>query len=222
MATQKRTHSPYYYGTQEDLTKKINTGFKLIKGCPWVNKDTTKDAWLLHPDTCTILHVKGIKGYGAHKGEFYWTEHTYDGYENKWFNNCGYLMCNVGGKTVLLHRIMAETFVPNDDPENKTYVQHIVATGHKKRMNMASNLRWVTKEEKNARISKAKKRNFGRYYHTTSTFNTADGRKIKMSWEDYLAYVEETRGKTAANILRTKHEKKLPQTRYGNLDRTEK
>ena len=61
-------------------------------------------------------------------------------------NNDGYvhLNLNVDGKqkTVKKHRIVAQTFVPNDDPINKTEVDHL---NHDRTDNHISNLRWTTR-----------------------------------------------------------------------------
>ena len=48
-----------------------------------------------------------------------------------------------------LHRIMAKTYVPNDDPETKTCVDHIDGNKHN---NIPSNLEWVSRSENHKRM----------------------------------------------------------------------
>jgi hypothetical protein len=48
-----------------------------------------------------------------------------------------------------LHRIMAKAFIPNDDPEHKTDVDHRDGNKHN---NQISNLEWVTKSENQKRM----------------------------------------------------------------------
>ena len=206
--------SPYYYGTQEELAAKIKTGFKLIKGCPWINQDPTRDAWLIHKDNCNILHVKGIKKHGKGKGLFYWTERIDKIYDNKNYNAGGYKLVSVGGKTVLLHRIMAMTWVPNPDPEHLTEVQHISTRGHFKRNNSADNLKWATRKDNMQKYFKSdayhkEHKNYGKYFEKTQTYHTPDGQKIKMTFEEYLQFVKDNRGQVAYNRILKTHNKRM-------------
>ena len=58
----------------------------------------------------------------------------------------GYYRCTVDGIRDYVHRFVAKAFCENDDPTNKTFVDHI--DGNKKN-NVATNLRWVTPHENN-------------------------------------------------------------------------
>ena len=62
-------------------------------------------------------------------------------------NPSGYFVVSMSGRgseRVLLHRLVATLFVPNDDPENKFYVNH---KDGDKGNNSAENLEWVTFQE---------------------------------------------------------------------------
>ncbi|KAK8847303.1 hypothetical protein M9Y10_019890, partial [Tritrichomonas musculus] len=56
----------------------------------------------------------------------------------------GYIRVNLNGKTVYKHRLIAEQFIPNDDPEHKTQVDHI---NHDRSDYHIKNLRWVTSSQ---------------------------------------------------------------------------
>lgn len=65
-------------------------------------------------------------------------------------NNAGYLRVTIEGKKHLVHRLVAETFISND--ENKPCVNHINTN---KLENYVNNLEWVThKENANNYLSK--------------------------------------------------------------------
>ncbi|KAK8882929.1 hypothetical protein M9Y10_045575 [Tritrichomonas musculus] len=69
-----------------------------------------------------------------------------DQYElSEWKSN-GYIQVSLNGKTYRKHRLIAEQFIPNDDPEHKTQVDHI---NHDRTDYHIDNLRWVTHSENN-------------------------------------------------------------------------
>lgn len=61
-------------------------------------------------------------------------------------DNNGYLRVNLGLNKIdrLVHRLVAEAFIPNDDPEHKTQCNHI---NEDKLDNRACNLNWMTPKE---------------------------------------------------------------------------
>ena len=58
--------------------------------------------------------------------------------------NKGYLSISIDRKQYLVHRLVAETFIPN--PDNKPTVDHIDRDPHS---NAVANLRWATYSEQN-------------------------------------------------------------------------
>ena len=57
-------------------------------------------------------------------------------------NISGYMVVHIGGKSRLLHRLVAQAFIPN--PESKPEVNHI---DEDKENNRVDNLEWVTRYE---------------------------------------------------------------------------
>ncbi|KAK8884221.1 hypothetical protein M9Y10_043327 [Tritrichomonas musculus] len=62
------------------------------------------------------------------------------------YNKDGYKIVTLNGKSYLKHRLIAEQFISNDDPEHKTQVDHI---NHDRTDYHLSNLRWVTPKQNN-------------------------------------------------------------------------
>lgn len=60
----------------------------------------------------------------------------------------GYLQVSLNGKNYLVHRLVADAFIPN--PENKPQVDHINGD---KTNNRVENLRWTTSHENNSNPS---------------------------------------------------------------------
>lgn len=65
-------------------------------------------------------------------------------------HHTGYRRVCIKGKLYLVHRLVAETFIPN--PDNKLFVDHI--KHDEKSNNDESNLRWVTALENNYNTSR--------------------------------------------------------------------
>lgn len=66
-------------------------------------------------------------------------------------NSNGYKVVTLNKKKCYVHRIVAEQWIKNDDPENKTVVDHI---NHIRTDNRISNLRWCSVSENNKNRSK--------------------------------------------------------------------
>ena len=59
----------------------------------------------------------------------------------EWDNGNGYIRVKLNGRNYLKHRLVAEQFLPNNDSEHKTQVDHI---NHDESDYHLSNLRWVS------------------------------------------------------------------------------
>lgn len=83
----------------------------------------------------------------------------------------GYLQVNLKGKILLVHRLVAESFIPN--PDNKPCVDHINTIRDDNRV---ENLRWVTpKENMNNELTKDKfKGENNHFYGKRHTEETKD------------------------------------------------
>lgn len=104
---------------------------------------------------CITKQIEGFPGYWVNSDGRVWSERS-----NKWLvpwlNNKGYLIVGlwVNGRVFrkTVHRLVAEAFMPNDDPEHKDTVDHIDGD---KTNNRADNLQWLSHTE-NVRKSNCK------------------------------------------------------------------
>ena len=69
------------------------------------------------------------------------------------FNKGGYIQVHLNYKTYRKHILIAKQFIPNDDPEHKTQVDHI---NHDRSDYHLSNLRWVSQSQNNENRSSHK------------------------------------------------------------------
>lgn len=69
-----------------------------------------------------------------------------DHYEITEYHNSRYIRVSLNGDYYSKHRLIALQFIPNDDPENKTEVDHFNKNALD---NHIENLRWVTKSKNN-------------------------------------------------------------------------
>jgi len=56
----------------------------------------------------------------------------------------GYVMCSLNGKRYFKHRIVAQQWLENDEPELKVQIDHV---NHNRADNRLTNLRWVSASE---------------------------------------------------------------------------
>ena len=72
----------------------------------------------------------------------------------------GYTCVKLNNKNHKLHRIIATTFIPNDDPLNKTEVNHI---DENKANNCVDNLEWCTSKENSNHGTRTERSAAGKY-----------------------------------------------------------
>lgn len=117
----------------------------------------------------------------------------------------GYCLIGAEGKLHTIHSLIAEAFL---GPRPEGYdIDHIDGD---KSNNHPSNLEYVTHKENMRRYYKTnphKKLNCdrGKYFMKTQTYTAPTGEKVKMPFDKYLLFLEQTYGKSYANRIRRNH-----------------
>lgn len=124
--------------------------------------------------------------------------HSFKGKILKQTFTSGYLgvLLSVDGKTkdALVHRLVAQTFVPN--PENKPQVDHIDGD---RTNNNASNLRWVTCKENHANALESGK-HVSRQLYKKRSVRDVDTGQVFSSMLEAESYFNIPRGRISAAI----------------------
>lgn len=123
-------------------------------------------------------------------------------------NNAGYYIMNVEGKTRTVHSLVAEAFL---GPRPYGYdIDHVNGT---KTDNRAENLRYVTHQDnmKNFYENHTRKNPVctrGKYISKTQSFIAPTGERVRMPFDKYLLFLEQTYGKAYANKIKRNHSKR--------------
>ena len=92
--------------------------------------------------------------------------------------NNGYIQCKLNQHAFLKHRIIALQFIENDDPDNKTEVDHI---NHNRTDNRIENLRWVSHSDNNSNRSRSTRRGIEYEYFDEIPFENDEDEIIEVN-----------------------------------------
>jgi hypothetical protein len=116
-----------------------NSNHHTSNGYVWIYSkcyDKEGEIWIKYPKSRTMV---------SNYGRFKTSKITFG------CNHCGYKKIRISGKTIFAHIAVATLFIKNDDPINKSMVNHIDAN---KLNNKVENLEWVTPSENSRHASK--------------------------------------------------------------------
>ena len=123
---------------------------------------------------------------------------------SEWYNNKGYVTVKLNQKSYKKHRIIAEQFIENDDPDTKTQVDHI---NHDRSDNRIENLRWISNRDncKNKSYHKGVEYTFITELDEGNSFEIDEYRNHEFINYYFNLEDEEFYLKTADNMYRRLH-----------------
>ena len=126
-------------------------------------------------------------------------------------NNSGYIQININVKCFPKHRIIAMQFIKNDDPLNKTEIDHINSN---KLDNNISNLQWITHSE-NLRKRRTFKKQPSEYL-SKDTNLLKYARIVEYNGEKFDRYYYDVEGKRLLFLTKNKRIKVIKPMKRGN------
>ena len=125
------------------------------------------EVWIPIPDSGGRYHVSNLGRVKNHKGIMAPQKGSSDGYVRIRLHKCG-------NKVRYVHRLVAEAFLNNDDPYEKTQVDHL--NGHRSD-NTILNLEWVTREEN---MKRAYEKNVFGHWNRKSVVKIKDDTVVRI------------------------------------------